>query len=87
MKIIGEGRYKFIAEITGEEIRKVLDKSYTEAKPPKVGDEIDIASGYDFRNEIKHLTSDFLAAEKRFSNANKMLTELAIAIAKEGSNE
>lgn len=82
MKVIGKGPYdSFICEISSEEIRKVLDKTYNDRPNIVVGGEINLAAGYDFRNDIKSACLGMTQAMERFGRAQGTLQKFAVMVA------
>lgn len=90
MKIIGsQGDGVFIATVTRTEIEKLHDKYYSKPELPntKVGDEYDLAAGYDFRGEIKQACKDMTEAMKRSQRAQDAMTRFASMIAEMPESE
>lgn len=88
MKIIGEARHgAYICEISNEEIRKVLDKAYNDAPHIAVGGEIDLAGGYNFRNDIKRVCADMQQAMNRFEQARDTLLRFANMVTERDSDQ
>lgn len=85
MKILGfvEKDYgtKYICEISADEIGKVFDKGFyrdhDEFKKFKVGHEIDLGAGFNFREQLKELLKSFESSHGRFMDANKTMLSLS----------
>lgn len=85
MKILGftEKDYgtKYICEISSDEIAKIFNKGlYREGddfKKFKVGQEIDLAVGFNFREELKRLLESFESSHTKFMEANKTMLKLS----------
>lgn len=90
MKILASiSHRKYIVEIDKDEIEKVFDKFYDKYKfgEIKVGDEIDLAKGYNYRGEIKSACVSMQDAMKSFERAQKTLFQFASMVAQLGNEE
>lgn len=81
MKILGDaGDKTYLVQISHYEIEKVVGKYYGNLKALKVGDEVDIAAGYDFANDIKDETIRGLKAKVAELEKDKsLLVQLSYA--------
>lgn len=97
MKIIGttkagEGygaQDAFIAIITVAELQKVADKaSYNDKSfvAPKVGDDYDIAAGYNFRGELSGAIKAMSEAYTKFSRVAHLAAQFAGVVADKESD-
>lgn len=76
----GTYRKKYICEITTDEINSIMNnaynsKEYNSMDELKSGQEIDLANGYRFYNEIKRVLEKFEESHKAFLTANNTLYE------------
>lgn len=88
MKILASiSHRKYIVEIDKDEIEKVFDKFYDKFGEIKVGDEIDLAKGYNYRGEIKSACVNMQDAMKSFERAQKTLFQFASMVAQLDNEE
>jgi hypothetical protein len=67
MKVLGETRDGYICEVSHSEIEKFLDLYYGKKTGLKVGEEVDLGTGYDWSSKISsalHQTQEFVKANK-----------------------
>jgi len=67
MKVLGEAKDGYICEVSHEEIEKFLDLYYGKRSRLKVGEELDLGTGYDWANRISsalHQTQEFVKANR-----------------------
>ena len=82
MKIIGEANSgHYIAIVSKDEIEKAFDKFYGKMPAIKVGDTINIAQGYDFRNDIQRVCNSMQESMRNFSAAQHTLQQFAMMVA------
>lgn len=86
MKILGftekDFGTKYICEISADEIAKIFDKSFyrhegEEFKKFKLGQEINLGQGFDFREQLKRLLESFESSHTKFTEANKTMLSLS----------
>ena len=82
MKIIGEAnRGHYVAIISKDEIEKAFDKFCGKMPVIKVGDTINLAQGYDFRNDIQRVCNSMQESMRHFSAAQHTLQQFAMMVA------
>lgn len=78
MKIIGmDGSGNYIAVVSHTELEKSADLYYNKLGKLKVGDEYDLAAGYDFRYSIESVCKNMTDTMKRFGDTQKTLFQFA----------
>ena len=86
MKILGRSttdyKINYIAEISADEINSIFnnsyrDKEYLRCESLKNGEDIDIASGYNFKRDIKDVCEKMIKSHESFQQASKTLYELS----------
>ena len=82
MKILGEvSRDTYIVEIKKTEIEKIFDKYFDKLNYDlKVGSEINLGAGYDFRSDIKRVCQEMITTMKSFENAQTTLHNFAVMV-------
>lgn len=82
MKIIGEANSgHYVAIVSKDEIEKVFDKFYGKMPAIKVGDTINLAQGYEFRNDIQRVCDSMQESMKSFGQARATLQQFAMMVA------
>lgn len=87
MKIIGiqnDSHYgrTYVAIVSHGEVNSVFDAAYGKEVPPlKVGDEINLADGARFRNEIKRTCESMTNALQNFKASAATMTEFTKLVA------
>jgi len=72
MKVIGKSSdSSYLCEIDHSEIEKYLGTFYGKTKPLRIGQEVDLGLGYDYRGEMR----DALDKTKKFIESNKKIIE------------
>lgn len=88
MKIIGEANSgHYVAIVSKDEIEKAFDKFYGKMPAIKIGDTINIAQGYDFRNDIQRMCNSMQESMRHFSAAQHTLQQFAMMVAEHGLGE
>jgi hypothetical protein len=80
MKVIGKDEQgNYIAVVGHRELQKVCDKYYgrEELKELKIGQELNLGDGHDFRAEIQAACKQMVDASEKFGRAQKTLFEFA----------
>lgn len=78
MKVIGMASSDtYLVQVSHTELEKVFDKYFGKLSQLKVGDEIDIGAGYNFRSDIQHACNEMRDAMKAFDS--KRITMLRFA--------
>ncbi len=67
----------YLVQVGHSELEKVFDKYYNKLEKLKVGDQIDLGEGYNFRSDIKKACDDMRDAMKSFDS--KRVTMLRFA--------
>lgn len=82
MKIIGESNNgHYVAIVSKDEIEKAFDKFYGKMPAIKVGDIINLAHGYNFRNDIQRVCNSMQESMRHFSAAQHTLQQFAMMVA------
>jgi hypothetical protein len=82
MKVIAKASEdKYLCEIKHEELEKFMDLYYGRMDRLAVGEEVDLAQGYNFAVRIEAACKGMVAANEEFGKAQKVMTSYAIAIA------
>lgn len=85
MKIIGisESGYdvEYVCTVRHSEIAAVFDKYRGDFNAPKVGDVVNLAAGYVFRDDIKRSCEAMTEAMKKFDGARTSMTKFAVMVA------
>lgn len=72
MKVIGKTEHDYICEVSHHELEKFMNLYYNKLNKLKIGDQLDLATGYDFEtktlNALKK-TEDFISANKEVVEA------------------
>lgn len=88
MRILGETKNGFIAEVNKSEIEKFLNLYYNKMENIKVGDDIDLGKGYDHAEHISQAfkeTQSFIKSHEKIISA--IISGLNINQILGGSNE
>lgn len=81
MKVIGTGANgAYLCEVSHTELEKLTDKYYGNLKPLKIGDEMNLGAGYDFRASIKESCKGMMDADLSFDRARATLQRFAIMV-------
>lgn len=88
MKVLGivnpsEYGRTYLVEVRHDELQKVFDKA-GHASPMgalKVGEEINLGQGHDFRNQIQHVCRQMTSAYETFTKASGTMTAFASMVA------
>jgi hypothetical protein len=87
MKVLGISsanyRKTYIAEVSHEELQKLTDKYYGKSELPelKVGDELNIGAGYDFRGDIREACKKMAEAMQAFNDRRATMSRFAALVA------
>lgn len=77
MKVIGECSNGYIVEVSHTELEKVTDKYYGHLPHLRVGGELDLGQGYDFRYDIRQACKSMVEAMERFGRVQDSLFNFA----------
>lgn len=82
MKVIGTTQQsgEYIAIVNHTELEKLTDKYYGKLSPLKVGEEMDLGAGYDFKADIVHACKQMQDAVKAFNNAQTTMLKFAVMV-------
>jgi len=85
MKVIGEQGYDtWICVVSKQEVEKVFDKYYAKGADAlekiKIGSEIDLGVGHDFRANIRDVCHEMRDAMKAFESARATLMKFAVMV-------
>lgn len=81
MKVLGNGKGDtYLCEISHGELEKLTDQYYGKMKPLKIGDEMDLGAGYDFRADIRDVCRQMTNAETSFARAQNTLRRFAMMV-------
>lgn len=81
MKIIGIGeRGEYLATISHSEVEQVFDKYYGNLEKLKVGSEVDLGAGYDYRSSIQSACKEMVDASRQFERSQRMLMQFALMV-------
>jgi hypothetical protein len=82
MKVLGiVDSSTYLCEVGHSELEKSVDKYYGHLPKLKVGSELDLGLGYDFRSAIKEACKATVDADIRFHGARQTLHKFAIMVA------
>ena len=93
MKILGidNSNYskKYIVHISEDEIHNIFNLSYNSSQKAeyKIGEEVEIDSGYKFFHEIKNLVESFKSSNDKFLQANKTMCRFLELFQKEDKSD
>lgn len=62
------------------ELEKVFDKYYDKLGKLKVGEEINLGAGYDYRATIKQACKEMVDASRQFNSSQKTLMAFALMV-------
>ncbi|MES2910576.1 MAG: hypothetical protein V4718_04260 [Pseudomonadota bacterium] len=84
MKVIGMGAShgEYIVTVTHAELSKLSERYYGPKELPllKVGQEMDLGAGYDFRNDIQRACKQVADASKAFGQAQDTMLKFAVMV-------
>ena len=73
---------RYVVEVTHAELAKVFNKGVRDDLPAlKVGQDLNLGEGYDFRNEVRSVCSQFTTSHQRFVDASGTLSSFARMVA------
>jgi len=78
---------KYICEVSHEELEKVTDKYYGKLEPLKVGSEMDLGMGYNFKVAIADSCRQMSNAMESFQHSKDMLLMFAKIVGNINNNE
>lgn len=82
MKVIGMGEHDaYLCLVTHTELEKLADKYYGKLQRLRVGSEMNLGAGYDFRSDIQTACRGMVDAEKNFDRAKNTLHKFAVMVA------
>lgn len=85
MKVIGmtgeRSGSEYICTVSHTELEKLTDKYYGKLENLKVGDEMNLGAGYEFRSSIAHACKTMLDSMQAFETAKGTLTRFARMVA------
>ena len=85
MKVIGKTKENggdYIAVVSHTELQKLSNRYYgsSELEPLKIGGEMDLGAGYNFRNEIQRCCKQMEDATKAFHDAQATMLRFAVMV-------
>lgn len=84
MKVIGVAetgvKRSYVAIVTHHELEKLTDKYYGKLPELRIGEEMDLGKGYDFRGDIRGAMDSMTAAMKSFESARSTLMAFAAMV-------
>ena len=78
MKVLGLVNHDvYLVQVSHTELEKVFDKYYGKLDKLRVGNELDLGAGYNFRDDIKHACGEMRDAMKAFDSKRLSLLRFA----------
>ena len=88
MKVIAKSNDStYICEVSHTELEKFLDQYYGRMQKLSVGQEINLGQGHDFAARIESACKSMVEASRAFERAQSLMTDYALAVAKNGIGE
>lgn len=80
MKVIGLADSGYIAFVSHAELEKVVDRYYGKLDALKVGSEMHLGDGHNFRGEIRDACRKMIDASEEFKRAQNMMLKFAAMV-------
>lgn len=88
MKVIGKVNSNvYLCEVTHTELEKLTDKYYGKLSELRVGEELNLGAGYDFRKDIREACDRMTDAHKAFSQSSNTMRKFALMVAKQADSD
>lgn len=88
MKVIGIGANgSYLCEVRHDELEKLTDKYYGKLEKLRIGDQLNLGAGHDFRSDIKQACKSMADAEQDFDRARSTLHKFASMVMALPENE
>ena len=81
MKVIGTANGSdYIVQVSHSELEKVMGKYYGKMPNLKVGDEMNLGTGYNFTSDIQKACGEMTDAMKAFKSAQETMRSFALMV-------